>query len=67
MTAEFQLDFFLDEDPNISALRQEVANVRESANKVRKGIFARHNELAKLYLDAHERLEILERNICQRK
>ncbi len=64
MTAEFQLDFFQDEDPNVSALRQEMAKVKESADKVRKGIFARHNELAKMYIDAHQRLEILERNIC---
>jgi hypothetical protein len=72
-----QLDFFPDFFPSvgnsndslkmIGELKSQVEKLGESNTKVRKSLFARHGELAKLYIDIHNRLEILERNICKGK
>lgn len=51
----------------IKELKQEVEKLSESNTKVRKSLFAKHGELAKMYLEIHQRLEILERNICKGK
>lgn len=58
-----QLDFFQSEE---EILNYEIRKIKESTDKVRKGIFARHNELAKMYLDLADRLSVIERNICKR-
>lgn len=57
-----QLEFF--ELPEIEVLKHDVQDVKKSSDKVRKSMFARHGELAKKYLELHERLQILERHIC---
>jgi len=57
-----QLDLF--EKSELEEFLQELAKVRESNNKVRKSLFAKHGELAKNYVELHNRLEVLERNIC---
>jgi len=57
-----QLDFFEAEETEI--LRAEIAKLKESNDKVRKALFAKHGELAKNYVDLLFRLEIIERNIC---
>ena len=59
-----QLDFF-EKKSDLEVLREELRKVKESNDKVRKGMFARHGELAKMYIELHNRLEILERNICR--
>lgn len=46
------------------ALLKELEETKKSADKVRKGIFARHNELAKMFLELKKEHEILIRNIC---
>lgn len=61
-----QLDLF-QKPSEIELVRMELEEVRESSSKVRKALFARHNELAKLYLELHNRLEVIERNICHEK
>ncbi len=61
-----QLDLFQEYSED-EELRREVKKLHESSEKVRRGIFARHNELSKLYLELNYRLEIIERNICQGK
>lgn len=43
-----QLDLFEDETV---VLQEEVRKLRESLNAVRKGLFARHNDLAKMYVE----------------
>lgn len=58
-----QLDFFLDADTQ--AMKDEITKLRESNEKVRKSLFAKHGELAKNYLDLLTRLEILESSICK--
>ncbi len=57
-----QLDFFADDD--ISVLKAEVKRLKESNEKVRKSLFAKHSELAKNYLELLCRMEILEKHIC---
>jgi hypothetical protein len=59
-----QLVFFPEEKTEIDLLRDDVKTVKESSDKVRKSIFARHSTLVRQLLDLSERLEILERNIC---
>lgn len=58
-----QLDLFPQDENDI--MRLEINKIRESTDKVRRGLFARHGELAKLYLDVNERLSIIERYICR--
>lgn len=53
-----QLDLFR-ELSEVDILRQELEEVRSRNENVRKGIFARHNELAKLYLELSEKVEKL--------
>jgi hypothetical protein len=60
-----QLDFF--EESEMSYLKKEVIDIRESTNKVRKSLFARNGELIKKNMELERRLDILEKNICQSK
>lgn len=53
-----QLDLFR-ELSEVDILRKELEEVRSRNENVRKGIFARHNELAKLYLELSEKVEKL--------
>jgi hypothetical protein len=59
-----QLEFF--ETDEIQLLKQEIINLKNSNEKVRRALFARHGELAKNYVDLVARLEIIERNICRK-
>lgn len=54
-----QLDLF-EEFSDIDMLRKELAEVRIRNENVRKGLFARHNELAKLYIELNDRITKLE-------
>jgi hypothetical protein len=60
-----QLDFFAEGKTDMDYLREELEQVRSSSDRVRKSLFARHGELAKSYLELHERLQIIEKNICK--
>jgi hypothetical protein len=71
-----QLELFQDIeiDRDDEKILKELAEVKElamstyeSSNKVRKALFARHGELAKMYLDLHNRFEVIERNLCNGK
>lgn len=53
-----QLDLFR-ELSEVDILRKELEEVRLRNENVRKGIFARHNELAKLYIELSEKIEKL--------
>ncbi len=55
---KYQLDFFAEEKSDLEYLRDDLERVRESN-------VGRHAELAKKYLELHERMQILERNICR--
>jgi hypothetical protein len=63
-----QLDFFKTEDEcQIDALRKGFADVKSSSDKVRKKLFAENGKLTKQILDLQERVEILERGVCQQR
>ena len=67
MRLQIQYNFFeTKEEAELAELRKYVSEVRSSNDKVRKGLFARHNELCKMYVDLHNRIEIIERNICHK-
>jgi hypothetical protein len=59
-----QLDFFQPELSEVEYLRLDVKEVKDSNDKVRKSLFAKHGDLARKYMELHERMQILERNIC---
>ena len=60
-----QLDFFkTEEECELDYIKQELKAVAESSTKVRKGTYARLNEIAKENYELKSRLEILERFIC---
>ena len=61
-----QLDFF-QVMTETEMMREEIRQLRVSHEKVRKSLYARHGELAKLYLDLNDRMNILEHNICKNK
>jgi len=61
-----QLDFF-HTMTEAEEMREEIRQLRVSHEKVRKSLYARHGELAKLYLDLNDRMNILEHNICKGK
>jgi hypothetical protein len=53
----FQLDLFQKDDE--SFLRYEIQQIEKTCENVRKGIFARHNELCKKYLELKEENEMI--------
>ena len=66
MALIYQLDFFRSEkEAHFEALERLIEAYKESNDRVRKGCFAKLNELAKENRDLKERLDILERNICR--
>lgn len=60
-----QLDLF--EKDITFELKTEIQKLKESNEKVRKSIFAKHGELFKNYINLLERMDIIERNICHGK
>jgi len=61
-----QLDLFKSvEEAKQEELFNRVESIHQSTEKVRRGLFARHNELAKMYLELSQRLEYIERHICK--
>jgi len=59
-----QLDFFDETSTDLEKLVRRFDEVEKSSSKVRRGIFAKHSDLAKKYMELNQRLEIIERNIC---
>lgn len=58
-----QLDLF--EQDEVVLLRNEMQKVKDTSDKTRKALFARHGELAKLFVELDHRLNIIERCICK--
>jgi hypothetical protein len=61
-----QLDLFK-EMSETEIIFEEIRQLRASHEKIRKSLYARHGELAKKYIEIHERMNILEHNICKGK
>lgn len=61
-----QLDLFQEDD--IDVLNDRMDKLESSTASVRRGIFARHNELARMYLSLKEELDELRESMgLQRK
>jgi hypothetical protein len=60
-----QLEFFVREKSELEIMREDMDFILDSNDKVRKSLYARHGELAKKFMELHERVRILERNICR--
>ena len=61
-----QLDLFDNEPKSQAQIAIEMAKeAKESGDKVRKGLFAKCNELGKSCGELERRLSLLERHICQ--
>ena len=61
-----QLDFIYDEGKTeFYFLKEDVREVRASCDKVRRGIYAKHNILQKKYDELLERMNIIEKHICR--
>lgn len=58
-----QLDMF-EEFDELESLRMQLRHIKESNDRVRRGMFVRHNELSRMYLEVVNRLEIIEKGIC---
>jgi hypothetical protein len=67
MPIPLQLYLLPEDNTELAVLKREIEEVDLTCNKVRKALFARHNELAKLYLEIHQRLEFIESNLCKGK
>lgn len=59
-----QLEFF--EKDEVILMKKDLDILKQSHEKIRKAMFARHGELAKNYIDLINRLEIIERNLCSK-
>ena len=51
--------------PSVDELREQVAAIHQKTEKVRKGIYARHGELTKMYLEVKAELETLKVAMCR--
>lgn len=60
----YQLNFLEEEKTDLDLIKEEMQEVRKSSDKVRKGIYAKHTELARKYIELHDRMQIIEKNIC---
>lgn len=60
---EWQPDLF--DSEQTGQLRQELAEVRASTDRVRKALFARNNELSREIQVLQQDMEILKRYICR--
>ena len=63
---EVQFDLFKTrEECEFEALAKAIDKVRVSSDKVRRGCFAKLNEVQKENTELKARLDIIERNICK--
>lgn len=59
-----QLEMFEDND-DVSMLKRENKLLRVSMDNLRKGLFARHNDLDRRWLQTNQRLDFLEHNLSK--
>ena len=59
------MQLFLGLDEKEDRLDRKVKMLEEQCEKVRKSLYARNNQLEKRLCDAMQRLDNIERNICQ--
>jgi hypothetical protein len=54
-----QYDLFDETPDEMDILKEEIKTIKDSNEKVRKGLFARYNELVKLYIEQKTEIENL--------
>lgn len=68
MSVLIQYDFFKSrEECEKEAWEEEFSRLKESTEKVRKAMFARHGELYKKQQELEERIFYIEKGLCQKK
>lgn len=61
-----QYDLFLSkEQAELLSLKKEISDTKKSSDKVRKALFARHNELAKQFIDLKNEHDLIIKHICK--
>ncbi len=65
MALAIQYDMF---EPNdeLSLTKKEIALIKEQQNNLRRGLFARHNELMKLYVKQQEEIDELKAKLTHK-
>lgn len=63
MLIEFQPDLF--DESKTDSLERKVCDLEQLLHRLRKSLYARNNELEKMCLELHSRVEIIEKNICE--
>lgn len=58
-----QLELF--EEPRDMRIDREIAELKSQINSLRKGLFARHSELAKMYSHLEHEFETLKQALCR--
>lgn len=53
--AVIQLDLFEEPPTELDMMREDIKDINTSVGKVRRGLFARHGDLAKLYLELEKK------------
>lgn len=56
-----QLDMFRNSE--MDQIKEELKVTRQRTDNIRRGLFARHNELAKMYQDSLAMIELMQREI----
>lgn len=64
MAVQYSL-FETREESEHDAIIRKIDELDQSCHRIRKGIFAKHNELLKRNMDLERRMEILEKYICK--
>lgn len=59
MQFELNLEEKSSEDIKLEYLKKSIEETRKQSENVRKGLFARHNELAKMYVKQQQEIESL--------
>ena len=61
-----QLDLIEPNDELSLLKRENTRSLRADLNALRKGLFARHNDLDKRWITTNQRLEMIERNLSKK-
>ncbi len=67
MQLQFKLDDKSELDLKLEQMQMTIDAMKQSQDKVRKGLFARHGEISKAMLDALTRIEELETEVRRLK
>ena len=62
-----QYDLFEERPSEVDELRMQVKAYKESSDRVRRGIFAKHGDLVKRMMDIEGRMQAIEKGLCQSK